>query len=309
MRVAPLICAVAVLAMAPGFVHAEDTEAGRLRKEIEKQRKDMQTEIDELRARLTKTEDRAIDRARDFEKEKRELYDKLDAAYKEQTRVERELAIAKARIAQLEGKPTEATPKDSAPKPAEQPDDGEEKPWTDAEVKRALEEQKINLNFDDTPFADVVGFLGDISGVSFVSLAPEGAGKVTLKVKEVSVSAALDLIVGAAKDLAWKIEGGLVTFAPVKNAPAHVKLDLPARLEKTLARPVQLGFEDKPLADAVKVLAECGLEGLSVADGAKNVKVTVSLRRVQLRSALEVICRKHGLRVRAEGERLILGLK
>ncbi len=299
MRLSFLIVAVAGLAVLPGSLRAEDTEATKLRKEMERLRKDMQAQIDDLTARKNAAEDRAIDEARRSEQKLRDMSDKLDAAWKAQTRAERELKLAEAKIEELEAKVRRLPPE-----PLPDVD-------SDAALRRALEAQNLNVNFRETPLEEAIKFFQDLTGKNFVSLATDGARKITFKLEESTVAKVLDKVVATLGDLEWKIEHGVITFVPSKAPPSPVTLDLPEKYRAALARRVSATFDDSGLDRVADRLIELGLEGLTVAAEAKakEIKVTCRLREAPLRQFLELMCRKHGLLVRETDGRLVLGLK
>ncbi len=67
------------------------------------------------------------------------------------------------------------------------------------QLLRHLDNQRISLNFEDTPFADAVDFLRDVTGLNIVVTTKakelvENAPKLKLKLKDVKVRNALELV-------------------------------------------------------------------------------------------------------------------
>jgi general secretion pathway protein D len=86
-----------------------------------------------------------------------------------------------------------------------------------AEIQRRLDSQKINLNFDDTPFADAIDTLHELTSINFVihtaakDLIDNEQLKVKLKVKDITVRNALNLIMAAKEgELIYVVKNGVI---------------------------------------------------------------------------------------------------
>jgi len=87
------------------------------------------------------------------------------------------------------------------------------------ETREKLRE-KVSLDFADTPLTDVIAFLHDVSGINMV-LDPEAAGEershITLKVKDMSLTNALDVIVRRFAELDWAIRDDHIFISEEKK--------------------------------------------------------------------------------------------
>ena len=82
----------------------------------------------------------------------------------------------------------------------------------EAALLARLGTQRVTLNFDDTPIGEVIGFLGDITGIGFtLTDRVDPAIGVSLRLKDISLKNAIDLIAGSG-DLAWRVREGAVVF-------------------------------------------------------------------------------------------------
>src|SRR5437763_3479993 len=90
-----------VLAVAAA-ARADDDEVKLLRKQIAELRAAKEQEISDLRDRLAKEQDRGIEMARAADRAKRDSADSLEKAQKDMAQLDRDLTIAKVRIANLE---------------------------------------------------------------------------------------------------------------------------------------------------------------------------------------------------------------
>jgi hypothetical protein len=293
------VLGVVLVLIAGSFARADDAEVKQLRKQIEEVRKAKQEEIDTLTAQKNKVEDQYIEMARAAENAKRVLMDKVDAARKAAADLERDLAMARAKIEALEQK-LAAAEKAAPAKPASDPE---------TEAKQKLEQQKLTFNFDETPLEEVVQFLQDFTAMNIV-LCGAKSTKVTLEGKAITVKETLDRIAAKAPDLAWEQKRGVVYLLSKKSpSPEAPKPVLPDALRAKLAKNgPTVNLDETPLEDVVALLVESGLEGLSVSHKAKAkaIKVTLRVRGLPLATVLDVLCRVHGLAYRAEGDGLVL---
>ncbi len=83
-------------------------EVETIRQDLDKLRREKQKEIEELRARLSRTDDQLLEQARRYDQEKKRLQDEKEAILQEITRVNRDHSLQVARLesekAQLEGR-------------------------------------------------------------------------------------------------------------------------------------------------------------------------------------------------------------
>ncbi len=89
----------------------------------------------------------------------------------------------------------------------------------DREVEMRLAERKISMSFDDTPLADAVGFLREVTGIELryaTGLEPEGR-TVTLKVKDVPLAGGLELTLRPI-GLGFAVSEGAIEIRPLGGA-------------------------------------------------------------------------------------------
>lgn len=85
-----------------------------------------------------------------------------------------------------------------------------------AEINRRLNSQRVDLNFQQTPFADCINFLRDITGINFVvgqtaqDLISNENLEVSLRLKSISLKNALQLILSVNAELVSTIKNGVV---------------------------------------------------------------------------------------------------
>jgi hypothetical protein len=123
------------------------------------QGKGAEAEIAELRAQVMELQDANIDLARRFNEEKRRLQVELERLLIERAEAERAAA--------------------AAPQPRR---------------GGAREEQALSFEFNATPLAEVVAYLEETSGKKVTSKRPVEGVTVTLRVRELPLSKALELI-------------------------------------------------------------------------------------------------------------------
>ena len=86
-------------------------------------------------------------------------------------------------------------------------------------VQERLRSQNVSLNFDETPFAEAVDFLRDITGLNYVisrearDLIQNEELKVSLRLKEISLQNAIKLILASHESLEWRIREGVVLIS------------------------------------------------------------------------------------------------
>lgn len=99
------------------------------------------------------------------------------------------------------------------------------------EINRRLESQQITLSFDETPFDEAVDFLRDITGLNYVisadaqDLIDNEEVAVSLRLKNISLKNALNLILGSNESLAWRIESGVIKIGTEEDAVEELVLE------------------------------------------------------------------------------------
>lgn len=190
----------------------------------------------------------------------------------------------------------EKKPEAPQEKQGEKKDEKNEDP--DVQAQKKLDEQKLSLNFEDTPAAEVFDFLRDITGLNIV-VATDALNekRITLKLKEVSVATALKLILAVGDDVKHEVWRGVV-FVSRKDEKPEPKASAKLSDAAKGATKVSLNFVDTPLADVVDFLAE--LTALNFAIDAKvkkEQKVTLRAKDLPLSAIVDLLCRAHGLRL------------
>lgn len=86
------------------------------------------------------------------------------------------------------------------------------------EINRRLASQRVNLNFDATPFLETINFLRDITGLNFVvskgarDVIETDSLEVSLRLKEISLKNALQLILSVNSDLKYAVKDSVVVI-------------------------------------------------------------------------------------------------
>lgn len=198
-----------------------------------------------------------------------------------------------------------------APAPAK---DGAGYPWSpsarDAKVLDRMEKQTLNLNFPNTPFAQVLAFLGDILGCKVTASPSIDAGAITVscRLSGATLRDALDALAFAAGDLAWTVEDGNIRFEEsgesepaaavetavlIGTARRQAAVGGPARVtaDKMATQKVSLSFEETPLSQCLDFLRDVTNLSLVVASDVDTdeVAVTVRLKDIPLQNALKLM--------------------
>lgn len=108
--------------------------------------------------------------------------------------------------------------------------DEEQEPAENIEIRNRLKNTKVTLDFSDTPLAQVVNFLQDVSGINMivdpsVYEAGEEELNIDLQVQDLQLENALNLIL-TLKKLAMNIENGVLVIASTEKARGKKKLQL-----------------------------------------------------------------------------------
>ncbi len=93
-------------------------------------------------------------------------------------------------------------------------------------VSRRLDAQKVNLNLDDTPFTDAIDLMHELTSINFVistearDLIENEQLKVRLKVKDITVRNALNLLLSCKDDFTLEIKNGVIVIRTRGQEPA-----------------------------------------------------------------------------------------
>lgn len=107
------------------------------------------------------------------------------------------------------------------------------------EVQRRLKNQRLDFNFNDTPVADSINFLRDITGLNFVvtrdaaPLVDRKGSFVNLRIRNVSVENALNLMLNQV-GLSWRSQQGVVLIIAPSASP--LSADLKRRIPEITGR-------------------------------------------------------------------------
>lgn len=95
------------------------------------------------------------------------------------------------------------------------------------EVVRKLESMRITVHFEESPLADAVGYLREVTGLNFVILSRDvdAQAPVTLKVKDLRVKSVLKLLLHP-KELTAFYRDGAIVVGPRDGTHERVSLQL-----------------------------------------------------------------------------------
>jgi hypothetical protein len=182
-----------------------------------------------------------------------------------------------------------------------------------AERHRQLLEKKIvTLEFVDTPFKDVIGWLADEVGVSFVldqealdAVKIQPDQPVTRNLKDMPLHRALT---GFLFEYDLDVELRSEVFLVTKRDPRKPRRPIPEYLKRAAATPVEIELLDPELKDAI---LECANQAnvTIVIDGRVeriDTKVIGPLPKMPLRDALQKMLEPIGLQAKAIDEVLFI---
>ncbi|MEZ0230277.1 MAG: hypothetical protein ACAI25_16765, partial [Planctomycetota bacterium] len=214
---------------------------------------------------------------------------------------------------------------DPPPYPFLEPDPGP--------VERRFKQQKLNLNLDGTPFAEVLGVLKDLTSVP-VELDPSvaaaiGTATVTLKVRDITVERALLLVLASCPvDVLPCFERTKVLVLPASRVPprplwqrvsteeifkgwrgGELEPTWVHEYKKRLAtQRLTFNFSATPLSEAVQFFQD--FTSLNVAVDkvvdTEATKLDLVLRGVLAEEALAAVCSAAGLEARFKNEAIYL---
>jgi RND family efflux transporter MFP subunit len=197
----------------------------------------------------------------------------------------------------------------------------------DAELRRKLTREIERLSFTEIDLKDVIQFLREYSDANLhvnwralVAAGVEHGTKVSVDVRRIPVRRALELVLrdvsgGIADEdakLTWAIDGGVTVVSTRQDlSPERAwvakEVRLPGAADDKASRPLRkklekqidrLSFADIDLKDVIQFLREysdanvhVNWRALVVAGVEPDTKVTMDLRKVTVKRALEVILR------------------
>lgn len=98
-------------------------------------------------------------------------------------------------------------------------------------INRRLASQRVDLNFDSTPFTDCINFLRDITGLNFVianaanDIVSGDDLEVSLRLKSISLKNALQLILSVNPELVYTIRDGVIVITTKEGNKAELFLE------------------------------------------------------------------------------------
>ncbi|RMG19022.1 MAG: hypothetical protein D6731_00715 [Planctomycetota bacterium] len=99
------------------------------------------------------------------------------------------------------------------------------------EINRKLESQEISLNFAETPFDEAIDFLRDITGLNYVissearDLIENEEVTVNVRVSNVTLKNALNLILSSNESLSYRIQDGVIKIGTEEDSVEELILD------------------------------------------------------------------------------------
>jgi general secretion pathway protein D len=99
------------------------------------------------------------------------------------------------------------------------------------EINQRLDSQQITLSFDETPFEEAIDFLRDITGLNYVisadarDLIENEEVTVSLRLKDISLKNALNLILASNESLSWRIEDGVIKIGTEEDSVPELELE------------------------------------------------------------------------------------
>ena len=209
------------------------------------------------------------------------------------------------------------SPEDEDPEAVSARDAQQEEESPEEQLDRLLKTRQVTLNFDETPLADALGFVQDVSGLNIVTYPGVPADvAVTLRLRDISLLNAIKLILASHEDLDHAIWAGAVVVKPraTKLPPLEPKPQAPeGSLERTIwTQVLTLNFNDTPAPDVVDFLRDITGLNIVVTAAAKPkldaALVTLKVRGMDLGRVLTHLTDPHGLRWTA-GEAVTIDVK
>jgi hypothetical protein len=137
---------------------------------------------------------------------------------------------------------------------------------------RRIQSQRITLNFDGVPLDEAAGFISDITGIQ-CRLSPTASAEdatVSLRLKDISLKNAMNLIVASSSKLVWDVDrDGLLirtvstpsfearlTKVAAEALSANTSADQAAIRERLQSQAISVSFTDTPLAEVVDFMRD-----------------------------------------------------
>lgn len=99
------------------------------------------------------------------------------------------------------------------------------------EINRRLDTQQITLNFEQTPFDEAINFLRDITGLNYVlsgdaqDLVENESVTVSLRLRNITLKNALNLILASHETLTFRIESGVIKIGTKSDQEEELILE------------------------------------------------------------------------------------
>lgn len=162
-----------------------------------------------------------------------------------------------------------------------------------SDVKKRLEKQRVTLQFNQTSLSDVTSFLRDITQLNFVldPAANLGKNKVSLRLKNVKLSTALDCIVSTDTKTCYSLANGFIIVTTKERAKCFTEATAPKnssddqkKLWASLAKKeLTLDFDKTPLSDLVSFLQDLTGENMMISGKTlRAVQVTLRAKKLKL---------------------------
>ncbi|MBI3097519.1 MAG: hypothetical protein HYY93_04630 [Planctomycetes bacterium] len=176
-------------------------------------------------------------------------------------------------------------------------------------VQERLSRQKVSLDFLDTPPADVLDFLSEISGCNFVLdpvAAEEVQDKVSLKVRDLPLDKALKLLL-TPLGLDFLAEDGIVYISDETGLNSYRTRRIESKLNSLN---VTLNFQSAPLSEVISFLNDFSevsfIFDSSVPDSTQERQVTLQIRNASLRDTLSALMRTVGCRFEVQPATVVI---
>jgi type II secretory pathway component GspD/PulD (secretin) len=162
-------------------------------------------------------------------------------------------------------------------------------------------DSRISLDLDTVSATDVLGSLGRVLGLP-VDIDPAIESPVTLKLVDVRLRTALNAVCDSLR-CGWRIEAAAdgerrLRFTAIADnlTPVH----LPA--SHGLAERLTLSLAEAPLGSVLETLARVSGGSAELDPSLADQKVTIELKLVPARDAIETLAKMHRLRVEVVSE-------
>ncbi|MBL4843957.1 MAG: hypothetical protein JKY65_00405 [Planctomycetes bacterium] len=133
------------------------------------------------------------------------------------------------------------------------------------EIKKRLHSQNISLNFDGTPFSEGIDFLRDITQLNFVvtrdaqELVEDESVEISLRLKNISLVNAINLILASNESLAYRIQEGVIVIHTFDELPEDLVLEVYVVRDIVAGETRQAGGFALDADALIELLETCGL--------------------------------------------------